>query len=581
MKHQDFRDGREARWLAALAGRLCDTGRAALLERLDSGRTDTAEAPATESQASMVAARLLGFYLRQASRNGTDPEALDRLRGALRAAPGAAPPPPPAPVTDAPPPPVAAAEPPPPADTLTGAIALVYRLVLGRDAAEQEVRIWHDNLAGGLPFHEFLSLIHDGEEAAQRRDDGRLLPDLDDADFIQHVYRSIERRGALPAEIEHFRQVLGSGALSRETMLGQFFSAAVRREIDGEETPLHDGLSCWVMGTDHTLTLDEWRDRAADDTALETARAALRPQTPFTLTGGRSVKVSAITSLFRGGDFIEAFMDNMVSQTVFDDACELLILDADSDEDEAAVIARYLEDHPGIRYRRCDTRIGIYEAWNEGVKMARGEYLTNANLDDLRRADSFEIQAGALEALPFVDVVYQDFYYSFDPTLDWAGVAAFGYKSDLPVVTPYNMLRFNAPHNAPMWRRSLHDELGLFDAGFKSAGDYEFWMRCMVAGKTFYKINEPHVVYYQNPKGLSTRADTRGVIEAREVLYRYAQKLIGRGFTLPLERFADGPLALPETVRDGCGGDRNLMAQAALRQLARKAKPALGQGGAP
>jgi hypothetical protein len=46
-------------------------------------------------------------------------------------------------------------------------------------------------------------------------------------------------------------------------------------------------------------------------------------------------------------------------------------------------------------------------------------------------------------------------------------------------------------------RKSLHRELGLFDTSFKSAGDWEFWLRCLWKGKKFYRTNTPHVVYYQ------------------------------------------------------------------------------------
>jgi hypothetical protein len=88
-----------------------------------------------------------------------------------------------------------------------------------------------------------------------------------------------------------------------------------------------------------------------------------------------------------------------------------------------------------------------------------------------------------------------------------------------------------------MWRKSLHDELGLFDTRYRSAGDYEFWLRCVVAGKNFRKINTPHVVYYQNPKGISTRPDTRGMEEFYDVLRRYSSKLMSRTLLLSRQDF--------------------------------------------
>jgi glycosyltransferase involved in cell wall biosynthesis len=289
------------------------------------------------------------------------------------------------------------------------------------------------------------------------------------------------------------------------------------------------------------------------------------------------VLVSALCSLYRGGDFIEQFMDNITSQSCFRDYAELVIVDADSPEDEYETIKRYLAKFKNINYLRMNYRIGIYDAWNVAAKAARGEYLTNTNLDDLRRRDSLEIQAGVLDNLPFVDVVYQDLYYSFDPRLPFEQVAAFGHETTLPPITAHNMIRFNSPHNAPMWRKSLHDELGWFDTRYRSAGDHEFWMRCLAAGKRFYKTNDPHVVYYQNPKGLSTRPDTRGVVEAMDIHKTYCRKIIPRETTMGTDEFRalvgreGGAAAFRAPTRD-----RYAMAQDALRDLARTGKYAGG-----
>ncbi len=140
--------------------------------------------------------------------------------------------------------------------------------------------------------------------------------------------------------------------------------------------------------------------------------------------------------------------------------------------------------------------------------------------------DSFEIQAATLQTLPDVDVVYQDVHYSLEPCLPFERVATFGFCSRVPQVTPAVMLSFNPPHNAPMWRRRLHDELGPFDTRYRSAGDYEFWLRCVAAGKVLHRVADPHVVYYQNPLGYSTRADTKGHGETREITARYAERLL-------------------------------------------------------
>ena len=454
--------------------------------------------------------------------------------------------------------------------SLASAVRVAYRLTTGREAVDEEIGIWQGNFSQGVTFPEFLLLMDNCQEARAWRAKEQVTPHLDDGTFIQQVHRMIENRGALPNELDHYRRQFENGRLDRKGLLKNFFARAVEQEV--ADIQVSDGLSSWIMGTSHTLTLAEWQTKTMDTEGLAEVRQALRPVTPFHIKADAGVRVSAITSVYLGGDFIEQFMDNMTSQTCFDKHCELLIIDADSPENEADTIEHYLRDHPNIHYRRMNSCIGIYEAWNIAVAMAKGDYLTNANLDDLRREDSFEIQAGVLDEFPFVDVVYQDFYYSFDPRLSWEEVAAFGYKSTLPVITHHNMLYFNSPHNAPMWRKSLHDELGLFDASYKSAGDYEFWLRCLTADKMFFKVNEPHVVYYQNPKGLSTRADTRGIVEAKAISRKYAPLLISKELTCDFVNYLD-QLADPDLdPGDFSTCDRHIAAQRALRDLARRFK---------
>lgn len=229
--------------------------------------------------------------------------------------------------------------------------------------------------------------------------------------------------------------------------------------------------------------------------------------------------------MYKGGKYIDKFLENITNANYFA-SCELVIVDANSPENEYKIINKYQRKYKNINYIRLDNIIPIYKAWNIAIKESSGEFITNANLDDLRRDDSFANQAAVLSTLSFVDIVYQDFYYSFDHTLSFDEVAAIGIKSNLPIVTKNNILSLNPPHNAPMWRRKLHNELGLFDERYESAGDYEFWCRCALNDKLFYKTNDPHVVYYQNPEGLSTRPDSKGALESNRITLEYSSKLL-------------------------------------------------------
>lgn len=448
-------------------------------------------------------------------------------------------------------------------------IRQVYLDSVGRSPVQEELDIWKRNFGNGLPFHEFMLLMRRGPEAVKQAERTSIMHGCGDAECIQRAFELVLGRGAAAWELAHWLQRLESGATTRAHMLATLFHDAVEFHEKVVEAPPHDGLSCLVMGAGRHLSLDDWRKQAESFEQEPPPAPAARYHHRFHIRTEPRVLVSALCSLYRGGDFIEQFMDNITSQDSFDDYAELVIVDADSPEDEYQTIKRYLSRHRNIQYHRMKYRIGIYDAWNFAAQAAKGEYLTNTNLDDLRRHDSFALQAGVLDNLPFVDVTYQDLYYTFDPRLSFEEIAAFGHRTELPVVTPHNMIAFNSPHNAPMWRRRLHDELGWFDTRYKSAGDYEFWLRCLAAGKTFYKTNDPHVAYYQNPKGLSTRPDTRGISEAMEIHRTYCRKLVPEAMRLSSKEFAAG-LGMDEASVKA--KDRFSSTQKALRRAARNGK---------
>lgn len=236
--------------------------------------------------------------------------------------------------------------------------------------------------------------------------------------------------------------------------------------------------------------------------------------------------ISVLCSLYRSDAHLDRFLGNILEQTAFIDA-EFLIVVTDPSAYELHELRQAAAEFSNIRVDVVADRIGIYEAWNRAARTARGRYLTTMNADDLRRSDSLERQREVLDASPWLDVVYQDVLVSLDPESPWGVLEAIGARSTLPPVSlPVLLSYVNPPHNAPMWRRSLHDTVGWFDESFTSAGDADFWIRAARAGATFMKSRDVHVGYYVNPTGLSTRPETRGVSEHRSIHARHAELLL-------------------------------------------------------
>ena len=458
-------------------------------------------------------------------------------------------------------------------DLLADAIAKTYQIFVGRRPESKEIEIWRDNFKHGLEFHEFFLSMNSSQEGQQHKNRRTVLPDCGDGLCIQLAYELTLGRGASAFDINFWQEKLDDETYSREGMVISLLETSRNFYLSQADSIPHDGQSCLVMGTATFLTAGEWKRQAS---VIETSPSTIVPKIIFNnrfhIKRHPELLVSVLTSLYCGGDFIEKFMDNITTQDGFDEYCEIIIIDADSPEREYQTIKRFEGRHKNIKYIRCNYRIGIYDAWNMAAKCAQGDYLTNANLDDMRRCDSLMLQAGVLENLPFVDVVYQDLYYTFDPNLLFESIAAFEHKTRLPVITPHNMINFNSPHNAPMWRKRLHNELGYFNTTYKSAGDYEFWMRCLAANKVFYKINDPHVVYYQNPRGLSTRSDTKGVIEAMAIQKQYCRKIMPSEVVVSAQEFIRLLNEVWKMPPQDTRKDRYALTQDALRNLARSVK---------
>ena len=241
-------------------------------------------------------------------------------------------------------------------------------------------------------------------------------------------------------------------------------------------------------------------------------------------------KISLITSVFKADDYIEQLMEDVTRQTIFKEKCEWIILNVDppGEEFDEQVILKYIEKYPNnIVYKRLTEDPGIYDTWNMGLKMATGEFATNVNCDDRRPAWAYERQAKLLVANPDVDLVYNDSYIVHEPNVMWEDIKSDTQKYNFEQFSKEAMLRGNLPHNNPMWRRSVHDRYGYFNQHYKSAGDWDFWLRCAFGGSKFKKCQDVLGVYYFNPTGMSTNPehDSWKKDHEREIFQNYLKIL--------------------------------------------------------
>lgn len=219
-------------------------------------------------------------------------------------------------------------------------------------------------------------------------------------------------------------------------------------------------------------------------------------------------KISIITSVYNGDEYIEHFLENITKQTIFKEKCELVIINANSPQNEEKIILKYKDKFPNnIKYKKLDQDPGIYGVWNLAIDMAEGEYITNANIDDRKAINSLEIHAKKLYKNAEVDLVYSDSLITDKPNETMEQNSSMGRRYTFPEFSLDNLKIMNMPHNNPMWRKTVHEKYGKFNDKYKSAGDWEMWLRAATKGSKFMKINSTLGLYYFNPTGISTNLE--------------------------------------------------------------------------
>ena len=196
-------------------------------------------------------------------------------------------------------------------------------------------------------------------------------------------------------------------------------------------------------------------------------------------------RVSALVSVYNSSIYLDGLMRDLLSQTLYArNELEIVLVDSHSpDAEDWAIIERYAASHPHIRAIRTHERESLYMAWNRAIAEARGSYLTNANTDDRHAVNGLEVLANELDRHPGIDLVHADVLISRVPNAPFHEV-----PPDEPFHTPTSfapgMLLYFGFGPQPMWRRTVHDRIGVFNGEMKAAGDWDFGLRLVAQCRT-------------------------------------------------------------------------------------------------
>jgi glycosyltransferase involved in cell wall biosynthesis len=174
--------------------------------------------------------------------------------------------------------------------------------------------------------------------------------------------------------------------------------------------------------------------------------------------------VSVITAVVNGQPHVTACLESVLLQDYPN--IEHLVLDGVSSDGTVDVLRAYGDR---IAYWKSEPDNGVYDAWNKGLREARGEWICFLGSDDV-------FLPGAVKAYMELAATNPDAEY-LSSQVKW--VHPSGYHRIIGKCWKWNEFckRMTTAHVGSMHRRSLYDRLGQYDTSYRSAADYELLLR--------------------------------------------------------------------------------------------------------
>ena len=201
--------------------------------------------------------------------------------------------------------------------------------------------------------------------------------------------------------------------------------------------------------------------------------------------------VTVCIPVYNGYTFLERCLQAIVNQTYRN--LEILVVDNQSTDDSAALLAAWARRDPRLRVVTNDSNIGLVPNRNRCIELAHGEWIKFMDVDDVLAPSAIERLLEASNGSYRMAICRRLFFYEgVDETqraLMEREVRRYEVRELLPgrtYITPEEVARlaleyrgrnFVGEPTAVMMHRSVFDEFGDFNEDLVQIPDLEYWLR--------------------------------------------------------------------------------------------------------
>ncbi|MDE6386403.1 MAG: glycosyltransferase [Lachnospiraceae bacterium] len=183
-------------------------------------------------------------------------------------------------------------------------------------------------------------------------------------------------------------------------------------------------------------------------------------------------KVSVLFPVYNGERFLEEAIDSILNQT-FRDFELLILLEYGSNAASRDIVESKKADQRIRVIENKESKLGLAESLNLGMKTAKGEYIARMDADDISMPKRFEKQVKYLDRHPDIVMCGTAMKGLYDD----------GHMDDRGYFTDAGSIRFECMlgnpfgHPTVMWRREVFLRENLFYRNTPYSEDFELWKR--------------------------------------------------------------------------------------------------------
>ena len=220
------------------------------------------------------------------------------------------------------------------------------------------------------------------------------------------------------------------------------------------------------------------------------------------------MKVSIITVSLNSEKTIEKTINSVISQDHKN--IEYIVIDGGSKDNTLKIVNKYKSSITKIISEKDK---GIYDGINKGIQIATGDIISLIHSNDIfvdtnviskidnifKNNTDFDIILANLAFKKNLDEERITRYYSAKNFKPW-------------------MLRigFSPPHSSAFFKSEVFKQVGLYQANFKIAGDFEYFVRCFLKHKLKFNYFDECLVY-MSTGGTSGKNMLSYLISSKEI----------------------------------------------------------------